>query len=35
MGNDAALVREVLAAGTRAGEPGWELPMWDDYKELI
>ena len=35
MGNDAGVVREVLAAGTRAGEPGWELPMWDDYKELI
>jgi leucyl aminopeptidase len=35
MGNDAALVGEVLAAGTRAGEPGWELPMWDDYKDLI
>ena len=35
MGNDADVVREVLAAGARAGEPGWELPMWDDYKELI
>ncbi|HEV7991685.1 MAG TPA: leucyl aminopeptidase [Gemmatimonadaceae bacterium] len=35
MGNDAALVTEVIAAGTRAGEPGWELPMWDDYRELI
>jgi leucyl aminopeptidase len=35
LGNDAALVREVIAAGSRAGEPGWELPMWDDYKELI
>ena len=35
MGNDAALVREVIDASTRAGEPGWELPMWDDYKELI
>jgi leucyl aminopeptidase len=35
LGNDAALVQEVIGAGTRAGEPGWELPMWDDYKELI
>jgi leucyl aminopeptidase len=34
-GSDAALVQETLAAGRRAGEPGWELPMWDDYKELI
>jgi leucyl aminopeptidase len=35
MGNDATLVEEVLGAGSRAGEPGWELPMWDDFKELI
>jgi leucyl aminopeptidase len=35
LGNDAALVQEVIGAGARAGEPGWELPMWDDYKELI
>ena len=35
MGNNEALVSEVLSAGTRAGEPGWQLPMWDDYKELI
>ncbi|NUO37129.1 MAG: leucyl aminopeptidase [Gemmatimonadaceae bacterium] len=35
MGNDADLVREVIGAGSRAGEPGWELPMWDDYRELI
>ncbi len=35
MGNDDALVQEVLDAAKRAGEPGWPLPMWDDYKELI
>ena len=35
LGNNADLVEEVLRAGTRAGEPGWQLPMWDDYKELI
>ena len=35
MGNNAPLIKEVLAAGTRAGEPGWELPMWDDFRELI
>ena len=29
------LVQEVLDAGKRSGEPGWPLPMWDDYKELI
>ncbi|HEY4305633.1 MAG TPA: leucyl aminopeptidase [Gemmatimonadaceae bacterium] len=35
MGNDDALVQEVLDAGKRSGEPGWPLPMWDDFKELI
>ena len=35
LGNNSDLVKEVLSAGTRAGEPGWELPMWDDFKELI
>jgi leucyl aminopeptidase len=34
-GTDEELVREVLAAGDRAGEPGWQLPLWDDYRELI
>ncbi len=34
-GTDEALVNEILSAGKRAGEPGWPLPMWDDYKELI
>ena len=35
MGSDDALVEEVVAAGKRAGEPGWPLPLWDEYKELI
>ena len=35
MGSDDAVVQEVLNAGKRAGEPGWPLPLWDDYKELI
>jgi leucyl aminopeptidase len=35
MGTDEPLVQEVLNAGKRAGEPGWPLPLWDDYKELI
>jgi leucyl aminopeptidase len=32
---DDALIAEILAAGKRAGEPGWPLPLWDDYKDLI
>jgi leucyl aminopeptidase len=35
MGVDEELVEEVLAAGKRASEPGWPLPLWDDYKPLI
>ena len=35
MGTDETLVQEVLEAGKRSGEPGWPLPLWDDYKELI
>jgi leucyl aminopeptidase len=35
MGSDDDLVQEVVAAGRRAGEPGWQLPMWDDYRELV
>ena len=34
-GNDEALVQEVLGAGKRASEPGWPLPLWEDFKELI
>jgi leucyl aminopeptidase len=35
MGTDAALVTELIAAGERAGERAWELPLWDEYKEHI
>ena len=35
MGTDPALVRDVIAAGARASEPGWELPLWPDYEEQI
>ncbi len=32
---DDTLIGEILAAGKRAGEPGWPLPLWDEYKDLI
>ena len=35
LGNDRQLVRHVLEAGAQIGEPGWELPLWKDYKEQI
>jgi leucyl aminopeptidase len=34
-GPDATLVEEVRAAGDRAAEPGWPMPVWDDYKDQI
>jgi leucyl aminopeptidase len=35
MGNDRDLIDDVLAAGERAGEPGWELPLYRPYRRLI
>lgn len=34
-GPDEKLVNEVADAGRKSGEPGWPLPMWSDYRELI
>jgi leucyl aminopeptidase len=35
LGSERRLMQEVLAAAGRAGEPAWELPLVDDYRELI
>ncbi len=35
MGNDEALIEEVLQAGRRAHERAWPLPLWDEYRDLI
>jgi len=35
MGTDDALLEEVRQAGERAGERGWVLPLWDEYRDLI
>ena len=35
MGNDGELVRQTIDAGGQTGEKFWELPMFDEYKELI
>jgi len=35
LGTDDALIGELRRAGERAGERVWELPLWDDYRELI
>jgi leucyl aminopeptidase len=35
LGTNQSLVDEVLVAADRAGERGWQLPLWDDYTDLI
>ena len=35
MGNDRRVVRDLLDAGEQVGEPGWELPLWREYKRHI
>ena len=35
MGNDQTLVDQVVAAGRETGEKYWQLPMFDEYKDLI
>ena len=35
MGNDQSLVDQIAAAGDDAGERFWQLPMFDEYKDLI
>jgi leucyl aminopeptidase len=34
MGTDASLIADLVAAGQRAHERVWELPLWDDYRDL-
>jgi leucyl aminopeptidase len=35
MGTDEALIEQLRAAGERAGERVWPLPLWDEYRDLI
>jgi leucyl aminopeptidase len=35
MGSDDRLVEEVRAAGEKAGERVWPLPLWEDYRDLM
>ena len=35
MGNDDALIGDVIKAGKQTGEKFWQLPLFDEYKELI
>jgi leucyl aminopeptidase len=35
MGNDRRLVRDLIEAGDAVGEPGWELPLYEPYRQHI
>jgi len=35
MGTDAGVIAELVAAGQRSHERVWELPLWDEYRDLI
>ena len=35
LGNDAPLKDKIRTAGDQTGERVWELPLWEDYQELI
>lgn len=35
MGTSAELVGRLRAAGERAGEPAWEMPLWPGYREWL
>ena len=35
MGNDGQLIHQTINAGKKTGEKFWELPMFDEYKDLI
>ncbi|SFR79217.1 leucyl aminopeptidase family protein [Sphingomonas jatrophae] len=33
--NDEALAADLLAAGTRTGDPLWRLPLWSGYRDML
>ena len=35
MGNDDGLIKDLIDAGQRSGEPGWQLPLWKGYRKQI
>ncbi|MCK5913721.1 MAG: leucyl aminopeptidase, partial [Desulfuromusa sp.] len=35
LGNHDGLIRQLLKAGERSGERFWQLPLWDEYTDLI
>ncbi|UZE94981.1 leucyl aminopeptidase [Alkalimarinus alittae] len=35
LGNDDSLAEELLAAGTKAADKAWRLPLWDEYQPQL
>jgi leucyl aminopeptidase len=35
MGKDQGLIEALVEAGSQMGERLWQLPLWDDYQEMI
>ncbi|MBL8501221.1 MAG: leucyl aminopeptidase [Nitrosomonas sp.] len=35
MSNDDKLAQELLAAGEQAADRAWQLPLWDEYQDLL
>jgi leucyl aminopeptidase len=35
MGNDPTLIEEIESAAMTSGEKVWQLPLWQEYRELI
>jgi leucyl aminopeptidase len=35
MGNDEQLMQRVLRAGEASAERAWQLPLWDEYREMV
>ena len=33
--NDDDLAAELLARGQESGDRAWQLPLWDDYQEML
>jgi len=35
MANDDELAAELLASGQTAGDKAWQLPLWDEYQDML
>jgi leucyl aminopeptidase len=35
LGNDGALVKSLLEAGTKSHDRAWELPLWPEYESIL